>query len=232
MDGVLGAGEWLGQKQSISPMKSKPLFTLVSSLSGVTRFSMLKMCHRETVLEHTGMMVCFCFALGSRINQYSGFQLDMGKLLTKATVHDWDEAITGDVARPTKYFSSTLRNEMAALEKEGVSDISEALEIKTLSALHADAKEEPEGQIVKLCDIACAIHRCWEEVLVFNNMHFTLPAHRLRRVLHKTMRELSLDELNREQRNEIDYFVLDLNGVLNDVLQSTNGHLMEIARAN
>src|SRR5262245_61049884 len=98
---ILGASRKPVAQPSVQ-MKTRDLFSLVSSLSGVTRFSMLKMCHHETVLEHTGMMVCFCYVLGERLNACKPGTLDMGTLLSKATVHDWDETITGDVARPTK----------------------------------------------------------------------------------------------------------------------------------
>src|SRR5262245_28190136 len=109
-------------------MKTNELFNLVSGLSGVQRFSMLKMVHKDTVLEHTGMMACFAFALGTRLNLLPGYRFNMGLLLAKATVHDWDECFTGDIARPTKYFSTTLRNELMALEIQGIDHLADMLE--------------------------------------------------------------------------------------------------------
>lgn len=213
-------------------MNTQALFSLVSGLSGVTRFSMLKMCHRENVLEHTGMMACFAFALGTRLNQIEGFQFDLALLLQKAIVHDWDETVTGDIARPTKYFSTALRIELRALEAEGIANIATSLGLMDLPNIYGDAKEGPEGSLVALCDIACAIHRCWEEVLVFNNLHFVFPAQRLRKVLHKTVKSLQLGQMSHEQWCVIDTFALDLNKVLNDVLLKGNGHLKEINYAN
>jgi len=215
-------------------MKTKELFSLVSGLSGVTRFSMLKMCHRETVLEHTGMIAVFAYVLGTRLNQFAGkgIMVHMGVLLSKAIVHDWDETITGDVARPTKYYSDTLRNELHRLETDGVQDIADLLEISNAAHHHADAKEGVEGYIVSLCDIACAIHRCWEEVLVYNNMHFVLPSQRLRMVLHKTHSRFAYEDFAKNQRDIIDSFVLDLNNILNKILQKGNGELREMAHAN
>ncbi len=216
-------------------MKTKELFSLVSGLSGVTRFSMLKMVHKETVLEHTGMIAIFAFVLGTRLNQIAGHEFNIELLLKKAIVHDWDESVTGDIARPTKYYSNILRNELAALEAEGIEDISSELKLAALPQLHCQAKEGAEGCLVSLCDIACAIHRCWEETLVFNNMHFTLPAQRLRKVLHRGVRELKpyLDtKMSVAQWAIIDTFVLDLNGMLNTVLQKGNGQLLGMAHAN
>lgn len=214
-------------------MRTKELFNLVSGLSGVQRFSMLKMCHKETVLEHTGMIACFAFVLGTRLNMVKGHTFDIGKLLTKAVVHDWDEYITGDVARPTKYFSPTLRSELMALEATGVENIADELYIApVLSHMHSEAKEGAEGSLVMLCDIACAIHRCWEETLVYNNMHFTLPAQRLRKVLHKCVKTLDLGDMSVAQWKIVDSFALDLNNILNKVLQHSNGELKEMASAD
>ena len=213
-------------------MKTRQLFSLVSTLSGVTRFSMLKAVHTETVLEHTGMMACFAYTLGTLINAAGNYQLDMGKLMSKATVHDWDESATGDVARPTKYFSKTLRSEMACMEYAAVERIEQDLGLRGLRQMHGEAKEGAEGSIVKLCDIACAIHRCWEEVQVFGNLHFTLPAQRLRKVLHATMKGLELGGMNAGQWNVIDTFALELNNIVNDVVRKANNELQEMASAD
>lgn len=214
-------------------MKTQQLFSLVSCMSGVQRFSMLKMVHKETVLEHTGMMACFAFALGTRLNTEEGYDFNMETLLAKAIVHDWDEVITGDVARPTKYFSKAIRTELAALEKSGVDHIGEQLEIAAiLSVLHYTAKQGPEGSIVALCDIACAIHRCWEEALIYGNKHFTLPAQRLRKVLHDTLKKAELGQMSHAQWIIVNSFILDLNNILNRVLQCGNGELVEMAHAD
>jgi len=216
---------------------TRDLFSLVSALSGVTRFSMLKMCHRENVLEHTGMMVCFCYVLGSRLNAAAlqtnkGIAFNMAILLSKATVHDWDETITGDVARPTKYFNSKLRNELRDLEIAGVDAISQRLAMPVALDHHIEAKDGPEGTLVALCDIACAIHRCWEEVLVYNNMHFVLPAPRLVRVLQKKLREMELELMSAEQWNIINNFAMDLHNILQKIIQHGNGELHEMAHAD
>jgi 5'-deoxynucleotidase YfbR-like HD superfamily hydrolase len=216
-------------------MTTRDLFSLVSSLSGVTRFSMLKMCHHETVLEHTGMIVCFCYVLASRLNDpriEHGITFDIGTLLSKATVHDWDETITGDVARPTKYFSSTIREELHKLELNGVADIAHNLNLPNCSVHHAQSKDGPEGSLVKLCDIACAIHRCWEEALIYNNMHFVLPANRLRVVLRRAVKDFELGQMSHAQWQIIDSFVLDLDRILNKILQQGNGELKEMTNAN
>ncbi len=214
-------------------MKTKELFSLVSALSGVTRFSMLKQVHKENVLEHTGMIVIFAYVLGTRLNQAAGYnQFDIAMLLKKAIVHDWDESITGDVARPTKYYSTALRSELAALEADGIDNISISLKLTELPMLHRDAKEGPEGSLIAFCDIACAIHRCWEETLIFSNMHFTLPAQRLRKVLHRVVKEIETNNMNEEQMRIISTFALELNAMINQVLQKGNGQLAEMAHAN
>lgn len=214
-------------------MKTRDLFSFVSGLSGVTRFSMLKMCHAENVLEHTGMIVIFALVLGNRLNAVEGqtrkFNLQL--LLEKAIVHDWDECITGDVPRPTKYFSRTLREELGKLENAGVIQLTEKLGVPLLANVHDKAKEGAEGCLVALCDVVCAIHRCWEEALVFNNMHFVLPATRLQLVMNHAVKNLE-QFVSKEQFRLLNDFALEMYYVLNAIINHNNGELKDMSNAN
>lgn len=162
------------------------MFSLVSRMSGIQRFSMLKMCHPENVLEHTGMVCIFCYIFTDYLNQVTP-DIDVGKVLTRAVVHDWDETISGDVPRPTKYFSKELRKAMTELEMAGIDNIARQLQLATITVDHAVAKLHREGAIVALADISAAIHRVWEEVMIYNNHHFVAPATGMTKVLTKVL---------------------------------------------
>ena len=146
------------------------VFSLLSGLGGVTRFSGHKLHHKETVLEHTGAVAIIALLLAMRINTLAPGTLNTGLVLASAIAHDWDESITGDIPRPTKYYSKELRAQFGHVERAGIANLSEALGFPDLPTLHADAKgKSPEGFVVALADIIGAVHRIWEEVLVFNN---------------------------------------------------------------
>jgi 5'-deoxynucleotidase len=205
------------------------IFSLVSRLSGIQRFSMLKMCHPENVLEHVGMVCIFCYIITDWLNQVEP-NIDIGKVLTRAVVHDFDETITGDVPRPTKYFSKELRASMTQLEMNGIANLARKLHLATLVMDHAVAKEHKEGAIVALADIMAAIHRVWEEVLIYNNHHFVEPAKGMREVL-VNVREKSIGKFLPGQHYVIDVIIKDLDAVLTKVLQHPC-ELMELHNAN
>lgn len=165
------------------------LFSFVSTLAGVQRFSLLKQVHKENCLEHTGMVAIFAFVIAKRIldrethyGEMATSTLSLAEVLSKAIVHDWDETVTGDVVRPTKYFSKVLREEMRLAEVAGVQKIEAALSVPYLSTLHSEAKDGPAGYIVAFADLLAAVQHIWEEVLVSHNHHMAPAAHNTRKV--------------------------------------------------
>lgn len=181
-------------------MEIKNLFSFASSLSGVNRFSMVKLSHPENVLEHTGMVCIFAYVLTQHINAriaHRGGHLSLGTVLTRATVHDWDEVITGDIPRPTKYYSKELRECFVELERIGLRKIAAMLDTPNAITDHEHSKSGVEGAVVAVADLLAAVHRVWEEVFVYNNMHLVRPAHHMRRALirkHKVLGELYAEE--------------------------------------
>jgi len=197
------------------------LFSLVSRMSGIQRFSMLKMCHAEDVLAHTGMVCVFCYAITDRLNanQHGKDHVDMGEVLRRAVSHDFDESISGDVPRPTKYFSKELRAAMEQLENAGMENLQRKLKLPSVIMDHAIAKEGKPGSIVALADIMAAIHKCWEEAIVFNNHHFIEPANGMRTVLANVMaNKIRKQNFTEEQFRLLEDIVRDLNLKLDKIL--------------
>jgi len=175
-------------------MSAANLFSLVSGLSGVTRFSGVPLVHKENVLEHTATVVILALWLGSQVNRLKGNAVSIGNVLQRATVHDFDETITGDVPRPVKYFSADIRMEFAKLERHGIDNIASLLALPTLAHLHMDAKGPGcAGFIVAFADVMAAVHRVWEEVLCFRNNHMVRPAAGMRGVMANVMMRLMTD---------------------------------------
>jgi 5'-deoxynucleotidase YfbR-like HD superfamily hydrolase len=178
----------------------RDLFSLLSSLNGIIRFSMFKLFHKETVLEHLGMCGIFCLVYGWRCNAICPGFVDIGILLSKALVHDWDETLTGDVARPTKYYSKILRNELANFEHAGVANIARALAWPGLQSLHNEAKKGREGLLVSIADYACAVHRVFEETMVHHNYTLLGTANDMGVVPLRLFEEIKYTDLSTEIR--------------------------------
>lgn len=194
------------------------MYSFVSTLSGVQRFSLLKLVHRENVLEHTGMVVIFALCIVQELNSDlpPEKQIEIEEVLVKAIVHDWDEVITGDIVRPTKYFSETLRRELKKLEQHGINKIAEALSFFTLPELHSTAKDGVTGYVVALADLLAAVHRVWEEVCIYNNHHMIVPAKNMLAFLEKmnasmpTLPDQTQEETLRELLVEAEEILLEV----------------------
>lgn len=144
-------------------------FGIVSGLASINRFSMVRLSRPESVLEHTGQVAIFCYLIRNQIYLKLGIDLSLGELLSKAIVHDWDELITGDISRPTKYANNEIRAEFFRLERAGIKKISQFLDDKFLVDFHDQAKLDETGWVVSVADLACVVYKIWDEVLLQNN---------------------------------------------------------------
>ena len=197
------------------------LFSLVSRMSGIQRFSMLKLCHRENVLEHTGMVCVFCYALVDRLNadHHGRDHIDMGEVLRRAVVHDTSESATGDITRPVKYFSPELRLAMAKLENAALDNLQRQLKLPSIVMDYAIAKQGKPGVIVALADIMSSIHRAWEETIIYSNHHFVSTVPGMRKVLQNVMGDAKKENFTEEQFRFLEDVARDLNLKLDKVAQ-------------
>jgi 5'-deoxynucleotidase len=81
-------------------------FELVSAMSDVRRFSLIRLAHQENVMEHTAFVSLVGLLLAIEINAICPGSVDLGAVALNAAAHDMDETVTGDIPRPTKYFSA------------------------------------------------------------------------------------------------------------------------------
>lgn len=167
----------------------KTLFSVTHDMSAVQRFSRVRMVHPENCLAHTGMVCIFAYAIGRKLQKLRPANdpeyLNMGTAMCRAVVHDLDETITGDIVRPTKYFSAAIRSELGKLEVKGVNNIATALDLHMLTADWMRAKEGREGYVVKLADLLAAVCTVWTEVCVHGNLAMVQPARNMQTVLYK-----------------------------------------------
>src|SRR6202000_1170560 len=103
----------------------------------------------------------------------AGHQVDLGKVLEKATLHDVDESIFGDIPRVTKYFSPGISAEFKKIEREGVEQLFKQLKLEKLADVWKEAKDSSlEGQIVAVVDLAAVVFKVWSEIALYGNMSF------------------------------------------------------------
>jgi 5'-deoxynucleotidase YfbR-like HD superfamily hydrolase len=162
------------------------LFSVVHDMSAVQRFSRIRMVHPENVLQHTGMVCVFAYAIARTLMTKAPRDLrplDFGAIMGRAVVHDMDETFTGDIVRPTKYFSATIREELRKLEAKGIDNISTMLDLHVLTGDFMRSKTSREGYVVKLADLLAALATCYMEVCVVGNRAMVQPAENMKTLL-------------------------------------------------
>jgi 5'-deoxynucleotidase YfbR-like HD superfamily hydrolase len=210
---------WHTDATKPQPKFLKNLFSVVHDMSAVQRFSRIRMVHPERVLEHTGMVCTFAYAIGRLLQTKAHRELkplDMGAVLGRAVMHDMDETITGDIVRPTKYFSDLLREELRRLEAKGIDNISTALDLHVMTGDFMRSKQGREGYIVKLADVFAALCTVYIEVRVCGNLAMVQPAANLKRLI-ASLRPANSGKWNAEEIALLDVLLDEALLLVNEV---------------
>ena len=138
-------------------------------LASIDRYSQTRLMNPESVLEHTGF-VCFCSLMIGKELERAGEVIDFGELMIKATVHDLEEVVTGDIACPTKYWDDRITREIKRVEREAgrkvLYDIDPSGELFTF---WDTSKHDKEGFIVALADKLAVVYKVNQETMEFGN---------------------------------------------------------------
>jgi len=98
---------------------------------------------------------------------------EVGVILRRALVHDIEEIVTGDIARPTKYSDNDLAVMLKKLEKKAAKAVIETYELPTKwLGSWENAKEGDEGLIIKVADALSVVLTCYREINLYSNNHF------------------------------------------------------------
>ncbi len=139
-------------------------------LCRVNRYSSSPLLRNENVAEHTFYVSWMCLNLYYHLYA-RGVDLNLGELLSKALVHDYDEALTGDIPRPFKYHSEDVR---ANINKAAKSILLASAAREKLNSCIVTTIEESkmgaEGLLVAFADLLCAVSYMAEEVQMGNQL--------------------------------------------------------------
>ena len=94
----------------------------VVRLRYVNRFSTCRIMKSETVAEHSYFVILYALMICEWYN-LNGTGVDTGNVLIRATVHDLEEAATGDVPRSFKYSDESLRQHLNEVALEGLRSV-------------------------------------------------------------------------------------------------------------
>lgn len=140
-------------------------FTAIQQLASVTRYSKDTIINKESVLEHTGFVAVFSYLLAKQLKQ----DVDIGKLLSRAVVHDLDEIFTGDIPRITKYSSADILKAFKQVEETSIGKLSYVLGVELLDTWQESKANDLEGLLMRITDMVAVVYKCWQEIELFGN---------------------------------------------------------------
>lgn len=164
-------------------MKNNKFLELVSSplmnLDHTYRYSGTKLVEKETLSQHIVDTIMMGMKIVEDINDLGTIQLDLSEYIMKATYHDLEEVITGDVPRPLKYHDEDTLSSMRAVADSVAKELfqNEFSDWMYHYEIWRDSKEDPEGYILKLVDILVVVNKVVKEVSLLNNYYMLRVAH-------------------------------------------------------
>jgi 5'-deoxynucleotidase YfbR-like HD superfamily hydrolase len=185
------------------------LFKLQSKLTNVKRYSTSFSIHPENTLEHTGSVAIICLALATEFNdRYPENALDIGVLLTKALLHDIEEAETGDIIRKIKYYNDGITDKIKECEADAAEKLILSLDSYGSANLYnswKQSKDGVEGLVVKVADLIAVAYKIHQEITQYGNKSFIEVAKE-----SLTYYEKFFSDLNEVNPHPIGLFLHDL----------------------
>jgi 5'-deoxynucleotidase YfbR-like HD superfamily hydrolase len=124
-------------------------------LDNIPRFSNQSRIKDETVAAHSYNVALMVFLMASEMVEL-GYLVDVGECIKEALLHDFPEAITGDIIYPVKKHDKGHMNILGALEDEMMAEaIPDTLPryLRNLFIPTTAFENSDEGLLVKFCDM-------------------------------------------------------------------------------
>jgi 5'-deoxynucleotidase YfbR-like HD superfamily hydrolase len=147
---------------------AKQWINTIKEIGCVVRFSQAHLSKTENVLEHLGFTALIALHISERLRD-EGHQLDQAMIVKAALIHDLEESMVGDVSRPTKYHSQEMRQSFAELESDIALVIFNRAECPGFYHHWVNAKEGPEGKIMKFVDLLAVLTKVHDESVLRGN---------------------------------------------------------------
>ena len=138
-------------------------------MAHVRRYSGIPMNGTENVAEHQYFVSLYSLLMALDMNRNGDYDLDIGRLLTRAVLHDIDESMTGDFLRKVKYKTPGLKKELDMVAGNFVSEMESQLGISLYPSWRS-AKDYStiEGRILALADFMQVASLVCEQIALGN----------------------------------------------------------------
>lgn len=201
---------------NVKKLVCNPLFNSGS----VIRYGGIHMVEQETLSNHlyeTGILALMMI----KELEGLGIEIDKGKMLERALVHDIPETVTLDFPRPIKYSDMRIKNALDELEIKVCSHIETLVQIPgLLSEVEICKDDTREGHLLKLVDLMLVARKCIREVSLKSNKEFVIVLKEVHEYIIKTYEYyIGCEErLNEKFGKEfIEYLLANYNSNLEDL---------------
>lgn len=125
----------------------------------------------ESVAEHTFEVTYISYLLALDLKS-RGQDVSIGEVIERALLHDFGEAITGDIPRHTKHGDDSFEENLEEIERRGISDrldeLDERYSPRIEDKIHGAKDESLEGRLVACGDIISAVRGAKREIELGN----------------------------------------------------------------
>ncbi len=143
------------------------------SLNSVIRWAPYTRLKNENVAEHSYWVSFYAMLLSDIEEKIFGNDIDIEKVLRAAVIHDWEEAITGDIISPVKRYSDDMEKACRQVTDAFFNEVVSYLPDERLSKLYQKSNEvleedSPEGQILKIAEAFSCLFYIMDEFRLGN----------------------------------------------------------------
>lgn len=163
------------KKNEFLRLSSSPLMNLDHTF----RYSGTRLVEQESLSQHIVDTIMMGILIIDKINSIEDNPLDLSIYIMKATYHDLEEVITGDVPRPLKYFNEDTHHSLKSVADSVAKNLfdSQTYHPDLHYNIWDEAKEGREGFILKIVDTLCVANKVVKEVSLLNNFYMLRVAH-------------------------------------------------------
>lgn len=173
-------------------------FNPINRMNEVSRYSSVYQETNESLAEHVTEVMTMSYLIAADLQKNCKEILNLSDLLQKCLLHDIDEVITGDIPRNTKYATSLVHMELNSVAETAVRMIEKSLGV-SIYETWSSAKENKEGEILKIVDMLCVVKKCITEIELRGNLTFLKVVTELEVHLTNTLYNNSIyEEFNKE----------------------------------
>lgn len=183
-------------------------FAFLSRMRHIYRWSLMRNVTRENIMEHSLQVAMIAHGLALINNRIFNGNINPERVALLAVYHDCNEAITGDLPTPIKYFNPDIQESYRNLENVSkeklLTLLPKPLQEDYRKVLFFD-ENSPEGRLVKAADRICAYIKCVEELKAGNG-----EFQKARQAIMKRIENIDLPEVKYFMEHFIENFSLTL----------------------